>query len=54
VTVLGMVRVADRTINRDPGHHLRVNEVLGAVPHLPYALIWVAPGSFDLLGQRCL
>ena len=44
----------DRTVEGDPGEHLRMREVTRAATHLPDALIRTVPGSFEELDDALL
>src|SRR5438876_11895262 len=41
-------------IHGDPGHHLRMREVLGRTPHLPEAVIGPSPDLRDMLDEGAL
>ena len=41
-------------VEGDPGHHLRVHEVLAAAAHLPDALVRLLPDLLQVLQQRAL
>ncbi|GJE46333.1 hypothetical protein AEGHOMDF_5536 [Methylobacterium soli] len=42
-SIAGLREAADRPVEGDPGHHLRVHEVLAPAAHLPDALVRLAP-----------
>src|ERR1051326_727971 len=47
-------RALDRAIECDPGHDLRIGELLAARAHLPDALVGLAPDLFQMLEQFLL
>src|SRR5580700_594005 len=44
-------QILGRTIESDPGHHLRMYEVLGSSAHLPDPLIGLTPGARQMLEE---
>ena len=39
---------SNRSIEGDPGHHLRVREIPPAAPHLPNSFVGIAPDLFEM------
>src|SRR4029077_14822080 len=44
----------DGSVERDPGHHLRMGEMAALAAHLPDAVIGITPDRLEMIEQRPL